>query len=96
MVKRKPAFAVKVLFSQCKTMLVKGAGALAGFLIGSGLTLVGYVANEVQSPETVFGLKVLMLLIPAILVALSAIIYKKSYRLDQRFEKKESGKTSFA
>lgn len=75
-----------VIFS-VQTMLVKGAGALAGFLIGSGLTMVGYVANEVQSDSTVIGLKVLMLLIPALLVGLSALIYKKSYKLDQRFQK---------
>ncbi|MET4696166.1 melibiose:sodium transporter MelB [Endozoicomonas lisbonensis] len=74
-----------VIFS-VQTMLVKAAGAMAGFLIGSGLTLVGYVANEIQTPDTIMGLKVLMLLVPAILVALSALIYKKTYRLDKRFE----------
>ncbi|AMO58549.1 melibiose:sodium symporter [Endozoicomonas montiporae] len=74
-----------VIFS-VQTMLVKAAGAMAGFLIGSGLTLVGYVANEIQTPDTVMGLKVLMLLVPAILVGLSALIYKKTYRLDKRFQ----------
>ena len=74
-----------IIFS-VQTMLVKGAGALAGFLIGFGLTLIGYVPNEVQSAETIVGLKVLMILIPAILVLLSAIIYKKTYRLDERFK----------
>ncbi len=78
-----------VIFS-VQTMMVKGAGALAGFLIGSGLTMVGYVANEVQTAGTVLGLKVLMLLIPAVMVGLSALIYKKTYRLDKRFKKEQA------
>lgn len=70
-----------IIFS-VQTMLVKTAGALAGFLIGFGLSMIGYVPNEVQTPETVMGLKVLMIAIPAVLVALSAVIYKKTYHLD--------------
>ncbi|UYM18018.1 melibiose:sodium transporter MelB [Endozoicomonas euniceicola] len=84
-----------VIFS-VQTMLVKAAGALAGFLIGSGLTLIGYVANEVQTPDTITGLKVLMLLVPAVLVGLSALIYKKTYRLDKRFDKEDGGKVEYA
>ncbi|WP_330924909.1 melibiose:sodium transporter MelB [Candidatus Sororendozoicomonas aggregata] len=85
-----------VIFS-VQTMMVKGAGALAGFLIGFGLTMVGYVANEAQTAETVLGLKVLMLLVPAVMVGLSALIYKKTYRLDKRFNKKEvTTETSYA
>ncbi|MCW7552048.1 melibiose:sodium transporter MelB [Endozoicomonas gorgoniicola] len=82
-----------IIFS-VQTMLVKAAGALAGFLVGSGLTLVGYVANEVQTPDTIAGLKVLMLLVPPVLVSLSALIYKKTYRLDKRFH--EAGKLNTA
>ncbi|MBO9481427.1 melibiose:sodium transporter MelB [Salinisphaera sp. G21_0] len=78
-----------IIFS-VQTMLVKCAGAMAGFLIGFGLTFIGYVPNVVQTPETIVGLKVLMILIPAVLIALSAIIYKKTYRLDARFSKDES------
>lgn len=70
-----------IIFS-VQTMLVKCAGALAGFLIGFGLTLVGYVPNVEQSSGTIFGLKVLMILIPALLILLSAAIYKKTYHLD--------------
>ncbi len=85
-----------IIFS-VQTMLVKGAGALAGFLIGFGLTMIGYVPNEVQSAETIFGLKVLMILIPAILVLLSAVIYKKTYRLDeQRLKQPAAGTVSIA
>ncbi|WP_257264666.1 melibiose:sodium transporter MelB [Endozoicomonas sp. ONNA2] len=82
-----------IIFS-VQTMLVKGAGALAGFFIGFGLTMIGYVPNEVQSAETIVGLKVLMILVPAILVLLSAVIYKKTYRLDERF--KHTGATRTA
>lgn len=36
-----------IVFS-VQTLLVKGASAVAGWLVGVGLSLVGYVAGEVQ------------------------------------------------
>ena len=63
-------------------MLVKFAGAFSGFIIGIGLSLSGYIPNEVQSVETVFGLKVVMLFIPTLFVLLSIAIYVKFYKLN--------------
>ncbi|WP_371194822.1 melibiose:sodium transporter MelB [Glaciecola sp. SC05] len=63
-------------------MLVKFAGAFSGFIIGMGLTLSGYVPNEVQSASTVFGLKIVMLLIPVLFVLASVLIYLKFYKLN--------------
>lgn len=63
-------------------MLVKFAGALSGFIIGMGLTLSGYVANEVQSADTVLGLKVVMLLLPTLFVLSSVLIYIRFYKLN--------------
>jgi melibiose permease len=63
-------------------MLVKFAGAFSGFIIGIGLTLAGYVPNEVQSEATVFGLKIVMLLIPTLFVLASVLIYLKFYKLN--------------
>lgn len=73
-----------VIFS-VQTMLVKGASAFAGFLIGIGLTLIGYVPNAVQDGDTVFGMRVLMIGIPFLLVALSFIIYRRFYRLNGEY-----------
>lgn len=73
-----------IIFS-VQTMMVKGAGALAGFFIGMGLSLVGYVPNEVQSESTITGIRVLMLVVPAILMVISAEIYRRCYRLQEGF-----------
>jgi melibiose permease len=70
-----------VIFS-VQTMLVKAAGALAGFFVGVSLTLIGYVPNEVQSAQTIFGLRFLMIGAPVILIVLSAVVYRMFYKLD--------------
>ena len=63
-------------------MLVKFAGAFAGFFIGMGLTLIGYVPNVEQSDETIFGLRALMIGSPIIFIAISVWVYKSYYRLN--------------
>lgn len=77
-----------IIFS-VQTMLVKFAGAAGAFIIGIGLSLVGYVANQRQSPETIMGIKALMIVLPSILMIISGIIYKHSYRLHEGFNKDE-------
>lgn len=69
-----------ILFS-VQTMLVKFAGALSGFLIGAGLSLIGYIPNEEQSDITVFGLRVMMIALPACFLVISIWIYKSTFRL---------------
>lgn len=69
-----------VVFS-VQTLLVKSASAVSGWLIGTGLSLVGYVANVQQTPETITGLKVLMIFIPIGLSLVGYLVYKKFYNL---------------
>lgn len=69
-----------ILFS-VQTMLVKFAGALSGFLIGAGLSLIGYIPNEEQSDFTVMGLRVMMIALPAGFLVISIWVYKSSFRL---------------
>ena len=66
-------------------MLVKGASAIAGFLIGLGLTLTGYVPNQVQDESTIVGMRLLMIGIPFMLVCLSYLIYLRYYKLNGEF-----------
>lgn len=73
-----------VIFS-VQTMLVKAASAFAGFLIGIGLTIIGYVPNEVQDVDTIFGMRILMIGIPFILVAASFFIYRRYYKLNGQY-----------
>ena len=56
-----------VLFAQ-KTGLAVGAG-LAGILLG----IFGFVANEIQSEEALFGIRVMFSVIPAILAVMGAM-----------------------
>lgn len=56
-----------ILFST-QTFVVKFAGALSGFITGAGLTLIGFVADAVQTPGTVLGLRVIMGGIPMVLM----------------------------
>jgi melibiose permease len=69
-----------IIFS-VQTMLVKFAGAFAGFFIGVGLSLIGYVPNEIQSEATVFGLRALMIGLPVIFLIGSIWVYKQTFRL---------------
>ncbi len=77
-----------IIFS-VQTMLVKFAGAAGGFIVGVGLSLIGYVPNVVQTNSTILGLEFMMAGLPAILMLISALIYKKYYRLHNGFNANE-------
>ena len=65
-----------------QTLLVKTASAVAGWLIGVGLTIVGYVQNVPQTETTIMGMRILMGIIPSIVTVLAFVIYVKGYKLD--------------
>lgn len=73
-----------IIFS-VQTMLVKSASAVAGLLIGLGLSFVGYVPNVVQTEAAINGITALMVGVPAVLSAIGYIIYKKYYKLNDEF-----------
>lgn len=73
-----------IIFS-VQTMLVKSASAVAGLLIGLGLSFVGYVPNAVQTEAATNGITALMVGVPAVLSAIGYIIYKKYYKLNDEF-----------
>lgn len=61
---------------------MKAATAAAGGLSGVGLQLVGYNAKlEVQSAGTVMGIRIMMIIVPILLGALSYFIYNRYYIL---------------
>ncbi|GAB3045676.1 glycoside-pentoside-hexuronide (GPH):cation symporter [Virgibacillus ainsalahensis] len=61
--------------------------AVAGFVGGIGLSIIGYVPNAVQTPDTLIGIKVMMVLVPAISCIICFIIFKYGYKLnDKMFE----------
>ena len=65
-----------------QTLLVKTASAVAGWLIGVGLTICGYVENVPQTAETILGMRILMGVVPSVITVLAFVIYVKGYKLD--------------
>ncbi len=78
-----------VIFS-VQTMLVKFAGAAGGFIVGVGLSVVGYVPNVEQSADTIMGLEFMMIGLPAIMMTISGVIYQRYYRLHEGFSKEDA------
>ncbi|MFC2947832.1 glycoside-pentoside-hexuronide (GPH):cation symporter [Virgibacillus sediminis] len=61
--------------------------AVAGFVGGIGLSLIGYVPNATQTSDTLTGIEVMMILIPAISCIICFLIFKYGYKLnDNMFE----------
>ena len=74
-----------IIFS-AQTLLVKLASALSGWLIGVGLSLIGYVAGAaVQSNITLIGIRVIMTIIPSIVALVMYVIYKSKYKINGSF-----------
>ncbi|MCG9633095.1 melibiose:sodium transporter MelB [Vibrio sp. Isolate30] len=78
-----------VIFS-VQTMLVKFAGAAGGFIVGVGLSVVGYVPNVEQSASTIMGLEFMMIGLPAIMMTISGLIYQRYYHLHEGFNKDDA------
>ena len=74
-----------IIFS-AQTLLVKLASALSGWLIGVGLSLIGYVAGAaVQSNITIIGIRVIMTIIHSIVALVMYVIYKSKYKINGSF-----------
>lgn len=71
-----------------QTLLVKTASAISGWLIGVGLTIVGYIPNVVQTSQTILGMRILMIAVPSIITILGFIIYTKGYKLHGEYQEK--------
>ena len=70
------------IIASFQTLLVKTASAVAGWLIGVGLTIVGYVQNVPQTPQTIMGMRILMGVIPSVVTVVAFVVYVKGYKLD--------------
>ena len=71
-----------------QTLLVKTASAVSGWLIGVGLTIVGYVPNITQTAGTIFGMRILMVAVPSVITLLGLFIYVKGYKLQGEYQEK--------
>ncbi len=75
-----------IVFS-IQTMLVKFASAISGYIVGVGLSVIGYVPNVVQSAGTIMGLRILMGVVPAVLALLSFLIFARFFKIKGEFHK---------
>ena len=73
------------IIASFQTLLVKTASAVAGWLIGVGLTLVGFVANVEQTASTLMGMRILIGVVPSVITILAFVIYVKGYKLEGAF-----------
>lgn len=69
------------IYSGMATLLRKLAQAVAVFLIGSLLDVVGYVPEVEQSPQVILSLRLAFGLLPVLLIC-AALIFSVRYRLD--------------
>ena len=65
--------------------MVKFAGAFSGFIAAASLDPIGFVPNEVQSDFTKMGMRIIMIALPAILSVLCLVVYKRGYKLNDKF-----------
>jgi GPH family glycoside/pentoside/hexuronide:cation symporter len=56
------------------TFVIALGGALAGFLVGQGLDLFGYVPDAVQSARSILGIRLLIGIVPAVIILLGNIL----------------------
>ncbi len=73
-----------IVFS-VQTLLVKAASAVSGWLVGVGLSLVGYVAGATQTATTIMGMRIIMIGVPIACAIVMYIIYKVKFKLNGEF-----------
>jgi len=56
------------------TFVIALGGALAGFLVGQGLDVFGYVPDAVQSARSILGIRLLIGILPAMIILVANII----------------------
>lgn len=73
-----------IVFSM-QTMTTKFGAAMAGFLSGITLSLIGYVPNVEQTPETLFGLRCVLFVLSSFVLIVMVLFYAKFYKLHGSF-----------
>lgn len=75
-----------VVFS-LQTLIVKFTAALTSLFIGFALDRTGYIPDPsaIQSSLTLNSIRFLMCAIPAVSMLIAYVVYKKAYKLDDKF-----------
>lgn len=76
------------IIASFQTLLVKTASAVSAWLIGVGLTIVGYMPNVTQTAGTILGMRIIMVAVPSVITILGFVIYAKGYKLHGEYQEK--------
>ena len=83
------------------TFVIALGGALAGFLVGQGLDLFGYVPDAVQTARSILGIRLLIGILPGIFILVGNIVLavypltqKRYEQVLEKIQKMESEKAS--
>ena len=76
-----------IVFS-VQTFVVKLASALSAFIVGLGLSVIGFKPDILQTSSTLAGMRVLMFLVPIFGLILSLVVYINRYKIDASFYNK--------
>lgn len=66
-----------------QTFVVKLATGLASGVVGIGLTIIGFKADLVQDLSTVYGMRVIMFIIPIFALLIALYVFNKHHTLDE-------------
>ena len=87
-----------VIFSM-QTFVVKAASGVSVFIVGLGLDAIGLVGNSEQggpvtqqSSQTIFGLRLLMTIMPMILLVIAILFFRGKFRLTDDIVEENSRK----
>lgn len=75
-----------VIFS-IQTMLVKFASAISAYVVGVGLTFIGYIPNMPQTESTMTGIRILMAVVPSFLAGISFLLFWKFFKIKGEFHR---------
>lgn len=77
------------LYFSIQPLAVKFAMAIAGFLVGIGLTVMDYQPESVQQPQSaIIGLRILMFGVPMLSAVISYFVYRRYYKIVGSYQEK--------